>query len=54
MSNKITAAIGDKQITIETGKLAKQADGAVTVQIGETIVLSLIHISSSPGNSSRA
>jgi len=39
MSNKITAAIGDKQITIETGKLAKQADGAVTVQIGETIVL---------------
>ena len=39
MSHKITAAIGDKQITIETGKLAKQADGAVTVQLGETIVL---------------
>src|SRR5580658_3458065 len=39
MSHKITAAIGDKQITIETGKLAKQADGAVTVQMGETIVL---------------
>jgi polyribonucleotide nucleotidyltransferase len=39
MSEKITAAIGDKQITIETGKLAKQADGAVTVQLGETIVL---------------
>jgi polyribonucleotide nucleotidyltransferase len=30
---------GDKQITIETGKLAQQAGGAVTVQIGETIVL---------------
>jgi len=30
---------GDKQIIIETGKLAKQADGAVTVQMGETIVL---------------
>ena len=39
MSEKITAAIGDKQITIESGKLAKQADGAVTIQMGETIVL---------------
>ena len=39
MSEKITAILGDKQITIETGKLAKQADGAVTVQMGETIVL---------------
>ena len=39
MSHKITAAIGDKHITIETGKLAKQADGAVTVQMGETIVI---------------
>jgi polyribonucleotide nucleotidyltransferase len=39
MSEKITAPLGDKQIIIETGKLAKQADGAVTVQLGETIVL---------------
>src|ERR1700691_3815889 len=39
MSEKITAVSGDKQIIIETGKLAKQADGAVTVQLGETIVL---------------
>src|SRR5512138_750750 len=39
MSEKATAPIGDKQISIETGKLAKQADGAVTVQMGETIVL---------------
>ena len=39
MSEKATALIGDKQIIIETGKLAKQADGAVTVQLGETIVL---------------
>ena len=39
MSEKITAALGDNQITIETGKLAKQADGAVTVQLGETIVI---------------
>jgi polyribonucleotide nucleotidyltransferase len=39
MSEKATAPIGDKQIIIETGKLAKQADGAVTVQLGETIVI---------------
>ena len=39
MPEKITAPLGDKQITIETGKLAKQADGAVTVQLGETIIL---------------
>src|SRR6266513_3816754 len=39
MSEKITAQVGDKQVIIETGKLAKQADGSVTVQLGETIVL---------------
>jgi polyribonucleotide nucleotidyltransferase len=39
MSEKATAPIGDKQVIIETGKLAKQADGAVTVQMGETIVM---------------
>src|SRR6184192_2012888 len=39
MSEKITVQVGDKQIHIETGKLAKQADGAVTVQLGETIVI---------------
>src|SRR6266540_1639767 len=39
MPEQITAQVGDKQITIETGKLAKQADGAVTVQLGETIVI---------------
>ena len=35
----MTAQVGDKQIHIETGKLAKLADGSVTVQLGETIVL---------------
>ena len=39
MSERVTALVGGNQITIETGKLAKQADGAVTVQLGETIVL---------------
>ncbi|MGN6384896.1 MAG: polyribonucleotide nucleotidyltransferase [Verrucomicrobiota bacterium] len=39
MSEKISFQVGSGNITIETGKLAKQADGAVTVQLGETIVL---------------
>src|SRR5882672_5206162 len=39
MAEKISVNIGTKQIHIETGKLAKQADGAVTVQLGETIVI---------------
>src|SRR6266542_2483572 len=39
MSEKISIQIGTQQIVIETGKLAKQADGAVTVQLGETIVI---------------
>src|SRR6516165_5651253 len=39
MSEKATVSIGDKQLIIETGKIAKQADGAVTVQLGETIVM---------------
>ncbi|MDQ6630775.1 MAG: polyribonucleotide nucleotidyltransferase, partial [Verrucomicrobiota bacterium] len=39
MSEKISVQCGANQIQIETGKLAKQADGAVTVQLGETIVL---------------
>jgi polyribonucleotide nucleotidyltransferase len=39
MPERANVPLGDKQIIIETGKLAKQADGAVTVQMGETIVL---------------
>jgi len=39
MSEKVSAQVGSNQIHIEAGKLAKQADGAVTVHLGETIVL---------------
>src|SRR3954470_21996521 len=39
MAERVVAQVGDKQIIIETGKYAKQADGAVTVQLGETIVV---------------
>src|SRR6476660_9619926 len=35
----VAVEIGGKEITFETGKLAKQADGAVVVRSGETVVL---------------
>ncbi len=35
----IKRSIGDKDLIIETGRLAKQADAAVTVQYGDTVVL---------------
>ncbi|MBW2159616.1 MAG: hypothetical protein JRH14_06570 [Deltaproteobacteria bacterium] len=31
--------VGDKEITIETGRIAKQASGSVLVSSGETMVL---------------
>src|SRR5688500_20002745 len=37
--HQVSRQIGGSTITIETGKLAKLADGAVTVRCGETIVI---------------
>src|SRR6184192_50633 len=39
MQQKVTAQIGSNQISIETGKVAKLADGAVVVSCGDTMVL---------------
>src|SRR5947207_3249310 len=39
MSEKTSVQVEAQRIHIETGRLAKQADGAVTVQLGETIVM---------------
>jgi polyribonucleotide nucleotidyltransferase len=36
---KQSFAFGSQQITIETGELARQADGAVVVSMGDTVVL---------------
>lgn len=37
--DKIEIPVGENPMVIETGKLAKLADGAVTVQCGETVIL---------------
>ena len=39
MTHRVETRIGRETLILETGKLAKQADGAVTVQYGGTVVL---------------
>jgi polyribonucleotide nucleotidyltransferase len=39
MEKRVSKIIGSSDLTIETGKLAKLADGAVTVRSGESIIL---------------
>jgi len=39
MKNLLKTEVGGKTLSIETGRVAKQASGSVTVQYGETIVL---------------
>ena len=48
MSEKIELKLGEQSIIIETGEMAKQADGAVTVQCGGTVVLVTVVISNEP------
>ena len=40
--HQVTAKCGDKEITIGSGNIAKQSDGTVTVQMGETIVMTAV------------
>ena len=43
-----TAQIGDRQIVIESGKLAEQAGGAITIRMGDTLVFATATMSSAP------
>lgn len=45
----VTFDIGDgRMVTIETGKLARQADGAVTVRMGDCIILATVVANNEP------
>jgi polyribonucleotide nucleotidyltransferase len=33
------AQVGDREIVLETGKVAKQADGSIWIRLGDSIVL---------------
>src|SRR3990167_6092675 len=39
MITRVSTKIGNEELIIETGRMAKQASGAVTVQLGGTVVL---------------
>ena len=40
--------VGGRSLIVETGKMAKQADGAVTVRCGDTVVLVTVCAAKSP------
>ncbi len=46
--NRYTATLGNHEIVIQTGKLAKLAGGAVTVHMGDSVVLVAATGSSQP------
>lgn len=48
MSHKVQTELGGRTLTIETGHLAKQASGSVTVRCGDSIVLVTAVVSKNP------
>ena len=47
-TKQYTAMVGDKSITLETGRLAGQAGGAVTVRLGDTVVFAAATMGDEP------
>jgi polyribonucleotide nucleotidyltransferase len=45
---RLEIPVGERSVVLETGRLAKQAGGSVTVQLGDTVLLSTATRSSSP------
>ncbi|OQY80747.1 MAG: polyribonucleotide nucleotidyltransferase, partial [Anaerolineae bacterium UTCFX5] len=46
-AKRFTALIGGEEIVLETGKLAEQAGGAVTIQLGDTLIFASATMSKS-------
>lgn len=47
-NHRFSAMVGSQEIIIETGKLAGQAGGAVTVRMGDTVILATATMSKNP------
>ena len=47
-SSSVSEIIGGRSLTMDTGKLAGQAGGAVTVRYGDTVVLVTVCIGREP------
>lgn len=48
MIDKVEMELGGQTLTIQTGELAKQADGSVLLSVGDTLVLATATMSSQP------
>ncbi|QNK54808.1 polyribonucleotide nucleotidyltransferase [Paenibacillus sp. PAMC21692] len=48
MIHKVEMMLGGRPLSLETGRLAKQANAAVTVRYGETVILCTVTASSEP------
>ena len=48
MSAKFEIPFGDKSLTIEIGKVAKQANASVLVQVGGTVAMVAVVAASKP------
>jgi polyribonucleotide nucleotidyltransferase len=46
----MTISVGGKDLTFETGKIARQAHGAVTLRVGDTIIMATACFGPSPEN----
>ncbi|NDJ59810.1 MAG: polyribonucleotide nucleotidyltransferase [Chloroflexi bacterium] len=47
VNHRYSATLGGEEIVVETGKLAEQAGGAVTVQVGQTMIFAVTTMSKS-------
>ena len=50
MIKKVSRQIGNFTLTLETGRMAKQADGAVLVTYGDSTVLTTVCVEKGKGN----
>lgn len=48
MEKKVQMDLGGRPLILETGRLAKQANGAVLARYGETVVLCTVTASAEP------
>jgi polyribonucleotide nucleotidyltransferase len=46
----VTVDVGGRPLTLETGKIAKQANGAITARYGDTVVLTTACMNSTPND----
>ncbi len=50
MTQRVSTSLGASTLSLETGKVARQADGAVLVQQGETVLLATVVFSRAPSD----